>query len=410
MFNVNRIYSCSKVMNGSELYYLCELGRYLKKYNETLSLDGVVIEEFLTKSKYWDYFCYSIENGYLSNVHLDFENARVGNVESVDLSKFFTTDLTNEKTSPKFESQTDFEWHWSIKGSGAVEDEIANNLVLNGTYRSQAWVSLLAMVAVHKVKNEGLPKNLRLTFDDVTITHQKMAVSDILLLSQRTKALENWVTLEISNERQCIYEAWVFENKDLGHMTKQVSVAEKKEVFKSHDFQVGDAVFIYSKGKNQKDDKVREVQSCKIAVIDEITDRAISFKYLSNPYTERELQKIWEGYSESVKQMYSYGHKPSRHIGHVEYMWMDLGIEHATYDEEVFITGVENSDDTASILASRIKDGVEQEHRLTVSATDGVYWLLKDSKVPFNEEHMKELYFKNSTPAYDLYMQGGLVE
>ena len=64
-FSVSQIYPCSKVELGSELFYLCELGKYLQCKGHVLSLDGLVFNPVLTKSKYWNYLQVAYTNGWV---------------------------------------------------------------------------------------------------------------------------------------------------------------------------------------------------------------------------------------------------------------------------------------------------------------------------------------------------------
>ena len=72
MIHVSQFYPCSRIDSAIELYYIIELGKYLKyKHNEVLSLEGVFISGEVNKSKFFDYFRLACDEGWVIDTGLD---------------------------------------------------------------------------------------------------------------------------------------------------------------------------------------------------------------------------------------------------------------------------------------------------------------------------------------------------
>ena len=64
----NSLYSTSKVSLGSELFYICELGKYLNQNGHQLSLLGVSLVPELRNSRFWEYLRLAVDRGWLTDV------------------------------------------------------------------------------------------------------------------------------------------------------------------------------------------------------------------------------------------------------------------------------------------------------------------------------------------------------
>ena len=94
--NVNDLYECNKIDLACELFYVCELGKYLYyNHGKQLSLKGVLLDEVLTKSEIWVYFCIAKENGWIVG-------ASVPNEWYIDLDSFTVKDWKHYSLSVSY--------------------------------------------------------------------------------------------------------------------------------------------------------------------------------------------------------------------------------------------------------------------------------------------------------------------
>ena len=169
--HVSQFFACSKVSYACELYYICNLGKYLYyNYNEQLSLDGVILTDTLKKSNIWEYFRVALDSGWVCDTSIPKEDYEITLVNPLDTSveisnRFYTTDYvkfdvddkrkraeftdynlrTPLKTQISFNTQNDAVWIWDLKGKDG-ENFAVNNSALNDSLICYNFVSLIAML------------------------------------------------------------------------------------------------------------------------------------------------------------------------------------------------------------------------------------------------------------------------
>lgn len=405
MVHISQFYNCSKIQTGSELYLICEIGRYLKNKCMELSLDGVVLNSQLVKSKFWKYYSYSLSNNFIAVEPSRVDMPLYPDMD-IDLSDFFTTDLSVEETSPAFVTQDAGLWHWSLSGH-CLEDAKKNTKIMNGTFRSQAFVSLVALAMVTRFLTNA-PTKFKLELQYST-TDQKASVADLLIIKDSTNALSDWFELVLPNGQQLLqqllYEAWVYENLDMHYARHNATLSEKIAYFDANGYRAGDVVNLYSRNPKQRQSPYKDIEGCVIAIIESVTPTQITFKCVHTVKTKLGVKKQIEDYSEEVKKMYVGGSNKHPHISCESFHRLDIGLDRQTSLEDKFILPA-NLDDHVTLWVCRGEGDSYEEQQVTVDAKNGIYWILKDREVPFDEAHYKELYFKNERPLYDRYMDG----
>ena len=63
--HISQIYSASKVTLGAELYYICELGKYIATRGDKLSIKGIILSSELRKSPVWEYFRLAVKQEWI---------------------------------------------------------------------------------------------------------------------------------------------------------------------------------------------------------------------------------------------------------------------------------------------------------------------------------------------------------
>ena len=78
VIHISQFYSCSRIKSAGELYYVCELGKYLYEYFfDVLSLDGVLFDDVLKQSHLWDMLRIAQKRGYITNTGLSEEDTEI---------------------------------------------------------------------------------------------------------------------------------------------------------------------------------------------------------------------------------------------------------------------------------------------------------------------------------------------
>lgn len=435
--HISQFYPCSSIELACELYYVCELGKYLQfNYGDCISLDGVLLNSNLNKSPLWDLFRLSVDKGWVvdSAVNEDELSISVQNPLEMDMQKVrnvlyvlnevpFDRNEYNmrrdsleyafcnpEKLQVSFEVLSDEYWLWSINGKDG-KNFVVNNKSMSGNLASQSWLSLIAMVAVTRLKT-GKPNNLLLKFSKQT-TYNVMALSYIMLLDDKTNCLHGWCHYNIddtvTNQEllQLGYTSWYAEGKDKGYLSRWYSGKEKVEYLKHLDIREGDLVMFYERYKAQKANYIKSIASCHLAKVLSINSRGISLELINTVKTKFQGKEDFDDKTIVVKKMFL-GNKPyevfNTSVSNLDIN--DCGVEYMMYLEKYFIVPLDKTDD---LKIMRVTDGVRKD-TLRLEQNDAVYWILKDYDYEFNEERFLEKYFPNSEPAYTRYMRGEVLE
>lgn len=389
--HISQFYSTTQVTVSSELYYISQLAFYLSKNEQVLDVDGVIFDKVLQKSDFWNYFLQMIKEGYIVNTGI----TPPTHIKEV---KIYTKDLTEPDFEPRFEYKTNEEWKFSVDGA-STEDSNKNQINLNTTLRSQAWVSLVAMVAVHRFRT-GYPERLVLDFD-TWVTYQAMGVADIIVLYEDTPALQKWVELHIEDELKAYYEAWYYRNQEQGYMRKFVYSKDKLEWLKSHNIGVGDPVFFYTRDNKRRDDLVKTISNCNIAIIRKLTKDHIELDVITTKETKYSTQKRFDSYPDDVQALYNYRNSllERNPVRKRDFNLLDVGVDNLLYGEEFFISDV-NKDD----LVILEDFGAGREFKFEMTPQQAVYYILKNWGIEFNEEKYISTYIKESKTVYDVFM------
>lgn len=435
--HISQFYSCSEVKLACELYYICELGKYSKlNYNKPVSLDGVILNSCLKKSVLWQYFRMACDEGWLVNTGVAKEELIITAQTPLNLDKqvvcnylytldevaYDSEDITKRRNSFEYDlrtpvkSQISFEftnnhaWKWSING---FEDKYftVNNHSLNHNHADQAWLSLIAFVAVTRLFT-GHPDILGIVFSNNTVLNT-MAISYIMILADETQALTGWChyaldeTIMENTQLQLGYTAWYARGRDLGFLNKWYSGKEKFEYMKKLDLRVGDLVMFYERDKAQKMNYIKSIASCHLAKITYLTDDEIGLELINTVKPYFQGKEDFDDHTIAVKKMYM-NNLPYTKISTTkrDFALADIGVEYYLYSEKCFILPLDCSDDAK---VTRVSDG-NRKDTLILDQNNLVYWILKDYDYQFNEDRFLSRYFKDIEPLYTRYMRGEELE
>lgn len=435
--HIGQVYTCSQVDLACELYYICELGKYSKlNYGKALSIDGVVLSSCLKKSIIWDYFRMAVDEGWLVETGVDEQELLITAMHPIDLDKneianylygldpvkFDADDIqkrrvdyeydmrTPVKAQISFEVMTDHAWKWSINGLDGNYFNV-NNTSLNHNRADQSWLSLIAMVAIHRLFT-GVPDILGLEFSSNTVLNT-MAVSYVMLLEEYTQALTGWCqyilndSIPIKNQLQLGYTSWYARGRDLGLCDRWYSGKEKFEYMKKLDIKTGDLVMYYEREKAQKMNYVKSIFGCHLAKITYLTDDSIGLELINTNKPYFQGKEEFDNNTVIVKNMYM-GKPPYTKLSttKVSHSLADIGVEYYLYSEKYFIIPLSESDDTR---ITRVSDGSRKD-TLVLDQNNLTYWILKDYNYEFNEQRFLDKFFKNEEPVYTRYMRGEVLE
>ena len=452
---VSDIYECEKIDLACELYYICELGKYLYyNYNKPLSLKGVLLCNVLTKSDIWVYFCIAQQSGWIVN-------ASVPSEWLVDLDSFTTKDwkhyslvlknvlYTTEKVPFNKEDNHNRRRkdEWVIDGklyskfsydlltpqvlqicfsnvsshnrlvfaldgkySNKGQDNTINGLSINGALPQFSWLSLIAYVAIKKFmeyKTELLPLSLYLYFNN-TLTLNEMSLSYFLILYDKSNCFKGWVfytmdeTVPQNTVNHLGYVAWYKEGLDKGLLSANEWYDHKTKLaaMQQLDIELNDVVLLFERKELQKMNHIKEIIDMNIAIVEKVTKHHIYLNVITTKNLKHEAMLDFNKLDQNIQKMYT---KPpyvelKHHIKKFE--WFELGVKYAMVDERYFILPLE---ECWGYKEQHVTNGYETL-LVTLDQEDFIYWLLEDYGVVYNKVHFLEKYFKDRIPLYQSYI------
>lgn len=435
--HISQLYACSEVELACELYYICELGKYSKiLHDKPISLDGIILNSVIEKSIIWDYFRMAVDEGWLVNTGvpadklainvqqpLNFDKRTVVNyLYTIDEVSFDSEDTmkrrvdyeydlrTPVKSQVSFESMTDSAWVWSIEGADGKHFS-TNNKSFNHNRADQSWLSLIAMVAIHRLYT-GYPERLGLRFSNNAVLNN-MAISYIMILDDMTQALTGWCLFNLDdsiNEKTILqlgYTAWYAIGRDRGLLNKWYSGKEKYKYMQKLDMQAGDLVMYYERDKAQKMNYIKSIAGCHLAKIKSVSDDSISLQLIHTVKPYFMGKEDFDNHTIAVKKMYI-NNLPYKeiHTSEVSISLADIGVEYYMFSEKFFITPLDETDDMKVV---RVSDGTRKD-TLVLDQNNLIYWILKDYDYEFNEERFLKKFFSKEEPVYTRYMRGDVLE
>lgn len=449
MKHIDQIYECLKINYAAELYYVCELGKYLYYYyNESLSLEGIEFSEDLPKSTIWDYYRLAVHEGWIVNNPWVDETLEVTIQDPLeaDLTKvtnvLFTEDIVefNQEDFEKrqqdnlynyctpllkqisFETKSDDKWVWSVKGKNDEYFRI-NNDALNKDLARQLWLSLIAYVAIHKLYNCGKPNNLWLRMTNQT-TYNITALSYIIILTENTSCFLNsdntdyWVNLDahelsVQELNQFGYVAWYMIGLDKGYLNHWYDKKAKMNRMKELDIQEGDFVMLYERTKSQKLNYIKSIASCTLANICKIEKDKIHFDLIHTMKPRMSAEIEFENNDAEIKNMYN-GKLPYQKLN-VNRKCIDItdcGVEYCMLSELYFIVPLSECYDEVKI---QLRDSDGNIRSIHIPQNDLIYWICKDydyaeMNPSYDEKRFIDKYFKptQEIPIYERYYSGDL--
>ena len=417
-----------------ELFYICELGKYLKEnYNEQLSLDGVVLNQVLSKSVLWQNFRVAVHNDYIVNANvtaIDFPISaqyplKVENYHNIILTttkmSFNHQDSLKRSADPdynmripmkyqvSFEKMDERVWLWGIDGADK-DGYFANKNAIVNPKISTNIISLIAFVAVERLM-KGSPSMFL-----IEIGYSCMDIHDaltyLLPLAENSSCLDGWFNYSLVDSitedmrLQGQFRAWHQQGVDLGIIGEWYPPKDKLSYIRKLDLKEGDLVMFYERDYCQKSNLVKTIKGCRLARIDSIKSTSISFTLFNTTKCYNHAKEDFDNHTMVVKHMYSSRPYEKINTSTKTVCITDLGVGYCLYDELIFILPLSECDD---IIISKVSNGISSD-TLLLHQNDHIYWIMKDYKVEFNEARFLDKYFNGREPIYTRYMRGDKLE
>lgn len=430
------VYSCQSIDVCSELYYICELGKYLSRAGYALSLDGVSLDDRLSKSRYWNYFKIAVANGWVVDVGVSPMKLKLDRLNLPNLSKGDkqvrnilitegdiqpsseerlrrSEDVYYNLVTPTIVTQifnkTQDHWSWSYAEQGSHRAELYAPMAHN-------LVSICAYVAIHRLLT-GTPKTFTMDLTSVMFT-ASFALVDLDILQNETNAFvtssgvglsgdsQRWFTYETDmSEAQEVrrgYEAWYYIGEERGFLKSNgglFSMEEKYNNFCELGLKVGSVVGLYTRDEAQESNLVKDIKDWFPCVVRKITKRSITVEKICTIKTPYTTKREYNSLSDKVKTVYGAGGVNTSLTSRTEtYGWESVGVEYCMWDELKFFTPIPNN------LADTGLIEFDENTALMLSPADFIYSIFKIYNVDFDEEEFKRFYFPHTKPVFDLWM------
>lgn len=424
---LSEIYPVQEIKLASELLYVCELAKYFYIHHQTqLSIDGVVLNDSLKKSRYWAMYRVAVTNEWLTNA-VNPQSVAVTELNPVyfrNVSNILVTeepvtfnevdwkkrqeDLQYDRLTPVpvqvFFSSIDSDKVVWTKDGLSDDHSITHSTSFFSKDASQRLTSLVAYVAVERFFSSN---PFQFVFNcDSFVAHTQLAMADIVILIERTNALDNWFVLKytcgIEAEKRIGYEAWWFRGYELGYLSKEYEREEKIAYAKQLDLKVGDVICYFERDASHKNNYVKEIKSSNFAIIKEITKKGITISRVLTMKLPYQRKKEFDALKMSEKAMFGGKYKTdsfSQDTMTIE--WNELGVEYAMYDELKFITPVQLDSRTTMPVMSKKE---LKEVLVEVDAANFIYWILSEYEVEFNKERFDARYLNGNKPTYERWL------
>lgn len=445
--HISQFYPCSKVTLACELYYICELGKYMYYNHEgCVSLDGVILDSILDKSPLWDYFRLALSKGWVVDTNVSEAKVAITPSNPLNADKtlvenylytfepqsFDYTDFNKRREDALYAYTEPYkcqlyihERHENTKTIGndsywlftreklSPENSAIVTKALGNNLACQLWLSIIAFAATERLVHNN-PARFLLKIDN-TMLATVGAFSYVILMSEQTSCFEGWFyytfdeNISMSEINQLGYYAWYTEGKDKGIVGQWYSPKQKLSYMQKNGMGVGSVILLYTRVKDQQRNFMKSIESCIVAIIRDIkatSNRTYSITvetcHTMKPYYQAKLE--FEDYVTSVKTLWV-EEKPYERFrsSTLNLDLCDLGVEYLLYSELNFITSLNCATD---FREAYVTDGVRKD-RLVLPQNDYIYWVLKDYNIEFDEEAYIKQYIPNGKPAYETYMAGG---
>ena len=431
--HVSQFYPCSRVDMACELYYICELGKYsCLDYERPVSIEGVtLVTKALEKSPVYEYFKMAVRLGWVVGVSSPMSEVEPKpDLKLLSNVKFYISEDTSYTAtrSPRmvsefvipderpvsFKSEEDGDL-WVLDMTESVSQMAAMNKrsISRGIWH-QIWVSLFAFVAVHRYFND-YPKMFRTVFDFQTLS-SNTELTYLILLSEDSECLNGWTDLVFGKPPigknallQLGYYSWHMRGVDYGYMLGFSTADEKTEYMKQLDIQVGDVVYVYRRSETIRNNYIKNISGCFVAIIRDNEKINGSFfnlfvEELHNPKTYRQAYEDFLGKTTLLKRELGEGYYNKLRSGTEHLSSLTTGVGYMLWDEPQFIIPLDAANDEVVTWVSCEELG--RLDRLRLDAINFIYWVLMDYGFDFDRERYLQRYFKRTVPLYDLYHQG----
>lgn len=379
-----------KIQTGSELLLAYELGKYAKTMlNQELVLNDItVVKELLTSF----HFSFVYTNGLRFGFEVDKSKLR-------DYSKSVRLFFTNSVEGVAFKSVTDEEVVYDFN------HDTDSNMILHKDNRSAGYISLLAYLII-KAKSEGKPTPT-LVIDHKEYLQQELEYVDLLILmNYGSKVAKDLLRLELPENwaLQPDWEAYVWMNRQLGHMVQEYSITDKFKTMKK-TFEVGDVVLMYSRSKTSKGRSIARLISCFPAVVryyDGTTLRLEYYPVVQTKLTRKVgLDEVTTSLEEEGKESIYRAEDYEQFVTCVEtFDLTEIGVGTATFSERKFIIEPLDFDGSYQWLS-----GEKGASRLWMSTLDTIYAVFENRGVVYNKDRFIQKYFAplKREPVYEEY-------
>ena len=318
--HLSSFYECDNIDLACELYYVCELGKYLKyKFDKVLSLSNIKFDKILTQSNIWFYFCMALQEEWIVDITvpdywlLDLDSLTPKEWKDKTLvlkNVMYTTetvqidyeDLRKRKDSYEYDlrvpqlCQIAFKeikgaWYCFDMTSNVDNLTIVNNMSINGVLPQYSWLSLVAYGAVRRcidiLNNAITPFRLAIIFTDTSIINER-ALSYILLLADKGKCFNReWFAymfsekVSLEQQRHIGYVAWYVEGEEKGLLSKKewYNSVSKQQRLKELGISKGSVVFLFERPNLQRYNYIKTISDCKIVIVEDINRKYCLFRW-----------------------------------------------------------------------------------------------------------------------------------
>lgn len=382
-----------RVTTGSELLLLYEINKYAKLLlSQEASTEGIEVVSLLEGCEHYSYV---MSNG--------FTFGKVLTSEDREKLKEYDAQLYFNKTVEGVELRERNETRWVYD---RYHNTFSNNF-LHNSYRSHAYVSLVAYMMVVSYRDDIKPT---LLIDNTNHAELEFEYVDLLILKDwGNKLLADLIEINFSDDRenQPGWQTYLTVNRQRGYMIKEYSKAEKMAYLKKN-FKQGDVVLLYFRDLDAQGKILGKLTNCYPAVIRGGKDGLLTLNYYPIPQTlltrQIELSNMLDK-SDEDETIYTEQDATVFPESKLTIDINDLGVDKCMLTENVFILKPFEFDGSCQYFET--ESGLK---RYWLNTVDTIYAVFEDRGVKYNKTRFLDAHFysKNLEPMYDAIQNGKL--
>ena len=380
-----------EIRTVSELFYVCELGKYLYYYTgQALDISEVYFNEQLRNTQQWTYMKLALINGWIRSFHtmsIDLKGIDWPGMKQI--ANIFVW-VTEPEKEPMQLSQISN--HVITMKYNQTEDGYLELRPKRFSERIRSELVYLSFIA-HMVIKNTLEKTHIKTL--IKIESNSVDIGPYVMVYDLYESglIKEWLEIKVNDgfAKDLKYRAWLNDGFEKGISLKQYSNQEKLAYMKKLDIAEKDVVFIYTRRNSKVENTIK---SADLAIINEIKENEIKFTVIMNPRLRADIEQDYNKLNPTLKQMFSKKDLNNLNIIEKTFSMDDLGISQMVNKERYFIEPLGKTKDTVKTFMEKYLGNLINKD-VEITQEEFIARLLRENNIDFNVQKYRDICINN---------------